>query len=243
MPDNKRNVLDRVAAGELSPEEALALLEHAAAPSAAVNPDTPLRVVIEADLGAVTVTADPNVRDAVAVGGHTIKRGAGEVRIEGAQGRGVLSDGRLLPRRGRKHALRVRMNPDLPLDVRLGAGSMHAEGLRGPLDIKVDLGTATLEDVTGPFDVRVDSGTVSVTGAVGAGTSRVACDLGTVSVRLARTSDVTVAASTDAGRITLPGRKGPAIVFGASAEAVVGSGAGRLELHAAAGTIAVTVDR
>lgn len=238
--------MERVASGEIAPEEALALLQHSgSAPTAEGSARSPIsRVVVEADLGAVVVVADSTVDDAVAVGAHQLRRAAGEVRITGARDRSILSDGRLLPRRGRHHALRVRMHPDLALTVKLGAGSISVEGLRARTGIEVDLGTATLELVEGPFDVRVASGNVSVAGLVVEGDSRISCDLGTVSVRLDPKSSVHITAATDAGRITLPGaRSRPAIVFGTTADAKVGAGDAQLDIRAAAGSISVKVDR
>jgi hypothetical protein len=82
MDDRKRQILERVASGEIAPEEALALLEHTR-PAATPGPDRPAvtRVVVEADLGAVAVVADDAVDDAVAVGAHELRRIDGEVRI------------------------------------------------------------------------------------------------------------------------------------------------------------------
>jgi hypothetical protein len=245
MDERRRQILKRVASGEIAPEEALALLDHTrpgpepAAPRTAVT-----RVVVEADLGAVAVVADESVDDAVAVGAHELRRVDGEVRITGARDRSILSDGRLLPRRGRRHALRVRMRPDLALAVKLGAGTIHVEGLSARTDIEVDLGTATLERNSGPFDIRVSSGSVSVAGLVDAGTSSISCDLATVNVVLDAGSSVRLTAATDAGRITLPGKRShPAIVFGTKAGAVIGAGAAQLDIRAAAGSISVKVER
>ena len=245
MNERQRQVLERVAAGEISPEEALALLGQS--PSAAGPPraDSPVRrVIVEADLGAVAIVADDTVQDAVVVGAHELRRTADQVRITGPKDRSILSDGRLMPRRGRRHALRIRMRPDLALSVKLGAGTVYVDGVEGASDIAVDLGTVTLEGVANPFDVHVASGSVSVSGLVAAGESRIDCDLGAVSVRLTPKSSVRLTAATDAGRITLPGtRSGPSIVFGTKTEATVGRGDAHLDIRAAAGSISVTVDR
>ena len=246
MEERRRQILQRVASGEIAPEEALALLDQSAAQPGSRDVERPRvsRVLVEADLGAVVIVADSTVDDAVAVGAHELRRAGAEVRITGARDRSILSDGRLLPRRGRHHALRVRMHPDLALAVKLGAGSISVEGLRGHTGIEVDLGTATLELVEGPFDVRVASGNVSVSGLVQNGDSRISCDLGTVNVRLNPKSSVHITAATDAGRITLPGaRSRPAIVFGTTAETKVGTGTAQLDIRAAAGSISVKVDR
>lgn len=246
MDERRRQILERVASGEIAPEEALALLDDARPrPGAQDTPRSPVsRVVVKSDLGAVVVIADDTVDDAVAVGAHELRRTGGAVRITGAKDRSILSDGRLLPRRGRRHALRVRMRPDLPLTVKLGAGTIHVEGLQARTDIEVDLGTATLDLAGGPFDVRVASGNVSVSGLVQRGESRISCDLASVTVRLDPASSVRITAATDAGRITLPGaRSRPAIVFGTKTEAVVGDGDAQLDIRAAAGSISVMVQR
>jgi hypothetical protein len=246
MTDRRRQILERVASGELTPEEAVALLDHARPQPETAGAPRPatVAVIVEADLGAVAIVADDTVDDAVAIGAHELRRAGNEIRITGTKDRSILSDGRLLPRRGRRHALRVRIRPDLPLKVKLGAGTVHVEGLQARCDIEVDLGTATLEQLGGEFDVRVASGNVSVAGLMQSGTSSISCDLATVNVRLQPKSSVRVTATTDAGRITLPGaRSRPAIVFGTKAEAVVGGGDAQLDIRAAAGTIAVKVER
>ena len=245
MEQRRRHILERVAAGEISPEEALALLAQAAPPAPADPRLTAMRkVVVEADLGAVAIVADDTVEDAVAVGAHELRRLDSEVRISGPRDRSILSDGRLMPRRGRRHALRIRMRPDLPLTVRLGAGTVHVEGLRAAADIEVDLGTVTMERADDPFDVRVSSGSVSVAGRIQRGESRIGCELGAVTVRLDPASSVRLTAATEAGRIMLPGKQNrPAIVFGTRAEAVVGPGKGQLDIRASAGSISVTVER
>jgi hypothetical protein len=245
MDERRRTILERVAAGEIAPEEALALLGQASPPQAGPTRRSAMRrVVVEADLGAVAIVADDTVDDAVAVGAHELRRIDGEVRVTGTKDRSILSDGRLLPRRGRRHALRVRMHPDLALTVKLGAGTVHIDGLHGRIDIEVDLGTATLEHTSGPFDIRVASGSVSVACRPVEGSSRISCDLGSISVRLDPKSSVRIIAATDAGRVTLPGTKNrPSIVFGSRSEAVVGDGTGELDLRAAAGSISVKVER
>ena len=245
MQERQRQVLERVASGEISPEEALALLGQPPATTPRTPTDSAVtRLVIEADLGAVAVVADATVDDAVVIGAFELRRTGDQLRVTGPKDRSILSDGRLLPRRGRRHALRIRMRPDLALSVKLGAGTVYAEGLQGASDIAVDLGTVTLEGTAAPFDVHVASGSVSISGVVTAGQSRIDCDLGAVSVRLGRPSNVRVTAATDAGRITLPGdRHGPSIVFGTQAEATVGRGDAHLDIRTAAGSISVTVDK
>ena len=245
MEERQRQVLERVASGEISPAEALALLGQTSATDGARGVNSSVRrVVVEADLGAVAIVADATVADAVVVGAHELRRAGDQVRITGPKDRSILSDGRLMPRRGRRHALRIRMRPDLALSVKLGAGTVYVDGLQGPSDIAVDLGTVTLEGVTSPFDVHVASGSVSVSGLVANGESRIDCDLGAVSVRLSDTSSVRLTTATDAGRITLPGtRSGPSIVFGTKAEATVGRGDAHLDIRAGAGSISVAVDR
>lgn len=244
MDDRRRHILERVAAGEISPEEALALLGQAPAPTTNRAGSGIRRVVVEADLGALAIVTDDTVEDAVAVGAHELRRVDGEVRVTGPRDRSIISDGRLLPPRGRRHALRVRMRPDLPLAVKLGAGTVHIEGLKASADVEVDLGTVTLERVEQPFGIRVGSGSVSVSGLVSDGDSTINCDLGAITVRLESQSNVRLTAATDAGRITLPGtRNRPSIVFGTTAEAVVGKGEANLDIRTHAGSISVKVDR
>ena len=243
MSDRKREILARVASGELAPEEALALLGQPGpggerATGAAPN----LPVIVKADLGAVTIIGDPTVQDAVAVGAHVLRRTPDAIRIEGAHDGSVLSDGRLLPRRGRRHALRVRLRPDLALQVRIDAGTVHVEGMESTVDIEVDLGTAALEGVSGPFDIRVGSGSVSVMTLLTTGRSAITCDLGSVTVRLDPASSVAVTAATDAGRLVLPGQRSrPVISFGTTGEAMVGKGEASLDIKTGAGSVNVGV--
>src|SRR5207253_2195043 len=72
--------------------------------------------------------------------------------------------------------LNIRMNPELPLDVELMAGTLRVRGLRSPIRADVSAGSARVEGFAGPLDLSVATGSVHATGILTGGNSRVRCD-------------------------------------------------------------------
>lgn len=273
MSDLKRDILVQVKQGLISPEEAAARLEAIesapptpeSAPPGDVPraPDGPVeRLRIEAAFRTARVVGDPTVDTVVVEGPHVVRRSGGALLIEGdvaeqeeeeaARGRGAAfafsraNRPRVVIGLGsRPQPLTVRMNPSIPLEVVVSAGTLTVEGVRSEIRAEVSAGTVRIEGFASPLDVQVASGTVRASGVLDRGTSRVRCEAGSVRVNLERGSSVRVVAKAGLGKVTLPGLREPArgvLIGGGSQEAVVGTGAGLLEAEASIGAVAVTAD-
>lgn len=141
---------------------------------------------------------------------------------------------------GRRTPFAVRMNPDLPLEVDLNAGSLSVTGVRSSLRLDVGAGTLRLDGVAGPLTLTVTSGAVAVRGRITQGASRIRCELGKVAVQLDPGSSVRVTGRAHLGRVVLPGKE-PAFGAGLVEDtAVVGDGDATLEIETSAGGITVT---
>src|SRR5437879_5110279 len=147
MDDPKKEILNRVARGEVSPEEGAALLEDLAAgrvvTTAAPPGPTASRIRVRRALGSIIIEGDGAVREAVAIGRHGARRDGDTLVIEGDDESGEFAfvwAGRRQIRFGRpEHAqpLRVKVNPELPLEVETQAGTLRVDGVRGPIKASV----------------------------------------------------------------------------------------------------------
>src|SRR5205085_12459287 len=101
--------------------------------------------------------------------------------------------------------LRVRVNPDIPLEARVEAGPLTIRRVRGPIKARVAAGPLVLEGFESPIDVRVAAGKVSARGRLDSGVSTIDCDAGKVSLHLEHGSDVRVNASATLGKVDFGG--------------------------------------
>lgn len=272
MTPSRREILEQVASGVLSPEEADELLRaaaddatHAVAPSAANAPRVG-RVKVRAGFGAIVVEGDPSVVEADVEGLHQASHEDGTLVIHSdldpdVPGRFEFDVGRRRRGRGklgisvgpmvfgashrgrplRKSSLRIRMNPDLELDVRLDAGSLSLAHLRAPARVRMSAGPITIEDFTSPLDVSVNAGAIRAIGELTYGESRIKSDAGAVRLELLPTSSVRIVADTALGKIVLPGHDDASGKrFSSRREAVIGDGAATLRVETAMGSINVT---
>lgn len=207
------------------------------------------RVRINANAGVVRVKGDDNVREAIVEGSHTLERHDDELLIECAPllkafGRddpvGAYAAGPDRPRRrlrlgwlGDHQPIRVRMNPELPLEVELVAGSLAIDGVTGPIVANINAASASLRRVRGPIDCSISAGSLSISGVLGEGTSRVSSDMAAVSIKLEPGSDLRVRATTTMGRtdVRLP--------RGDGGDWVIGSGRGELLVHSTMSSVSV----
>ena len=249
MQDAKREILQKVATGAISAEEAAAELEAmeggaepaASAPLAAPPSGGIARVKIMAALGSVTVIGDESVLEAVADGPHTARRENGVMVIESDQdaiGTGFIFTG---GRFGFTRQVTIRMNPRLPLEADLDAGSLRVQGVRGPIKANIQAGSTRIEGFTEPIDLDIQAGSVRLSGRLTEGRSRISCQAGKVSVQLDRQSSVKIAARTSMGKITLPGTPSVTGWGDGTASAQVGGGAGSLEINSEMGAVTVEV--
>jgi hypothetical protein len=266
--DERRTILTDVAEGRLSPEEAAERLdalrgEPLREPPPQAKRASRIRVV--STIGMVSVVGDASVAEAMTDAAHRSRREGDTLIIESADdldaagvwcpprsGRGSRSAPPRSPLAfglgwgwawggmGRHTPLTVRMNPDLPLEADLTAGSLSVTGVRSTLRLDVGAGTMRLDGVTGPLTLTVTSGGVAIRGRITQGDSRIRCELGKVAVQLDPGSSVRITGRAHLGKVVLPGKE-PAFGAGLIEDtAVVGDGDATLEIETSAGGIMVT---
>jgi hypothetical protein len=220
-PASLRDLLAQVAAGELDPGEAARLLD--ADPSAPtldrrddVRAEAPVSALaIHAGGVKLTVVADPTVDTAVADGPHALRREGSVLVLDAPSEDGFRTTP---PPRflgwvptvwtgGRGQKVLVRVNPALPLTVEATACSVDISGLRAPLTLGGSASSIKVGDHTGALHGSLAMGSLEVVAVVDA-PSDLACELGSLDLRLMPGSDVTVAATSDLGEVKLPGAHG-----------------------------------
>lgn len=241
MTDAKREILRQVAAGDLSPEEAesrLAELDGGDRATATLEPAVTVRVVRIA--GAAEVVGDPAVKEAVAEGPHAVRREGGQLVIESRPGPGEgYTFGPLHLSTDAHRRLRIRMNPDLPLDAEIQAGSLRVQGLKSTIHADVSAGSAHIDGFVKPIQVKVQAGSINASGRLVEGESRISCEAGSVRVALAADSSLKIRARTTLGRLSIPGKVSRGVLGGEIQETVLGGGAGSLDIDSAMGSVTV----
>ncbi len=259
MTTDRRRILEQVAAGDLTPEEADDLLRGVteAPPTEALTSVT--KVVIRAGAGAMEIVGDDSVAQADVEGSHDISiegdtlviHGQMERSVPGAFAINVGRRGRRIRvghdgiQIGRKHfsALRVRMNPKLELDAELDAGPLSISGIRAPVRARLSAGPMTIERFEGPLDLSVNAGAIRAIGILTTGDSRIRSDAGAVRVQLDPSSDVHVKAHAALGKVSLFASDDDAERFGTDRrhEATLGAGTATLRVDTAMGSVHVSV--
>lgn len=246
MNDAKREILRQVAAGDLSPEEAEARLSELDRPAASesatstatLEPATGIKVVRIA--GSAEIVGDPGVREVVVEGPHAVRRESGQLVVES---RPEPSEGYVFgPFQFSTDAhrkLRVRMNPDLPLDAEIQAGSLRILGVKARIKAEISAGSAHIDGFRAPLEVKVQAGSVNATGKLTEGTSHISCEAGSVRVGLDPASSVRIRAHTALGRISIPGSAARGVLGGETHETVVGGGEANLEIDSSMGSVTV----
>ena len=239
-PD-RREILSRVAAGTITPEEAASQLDSLSSEEAESEPAI-RRVRVTRQLGTLEIVGDPNVKDAVAEGPHQARIEGDTMvidRYDADESAGFIFG---LARNIPNGRLLVRLNPSLALDVQVQAGNCRVRGVQGPIRADVQAGSATIEGFSGPFDFSVQAGSVKAWGCCDEGESRIACDAGSVNLHLERGSSVRVKARAHMGKVALPG---DATIAGsrASQDVTIGGGNGSLVIDSNMGSVKVTADQ
>lgn len=232
--------------------------EPASSTSAPPPPQPPpgggaARIRVICSIRTADVIGDPSVREAVAEGPHVARREGDLLVIEGQDdfGMGVQgfqfnwSDSRheRHMRMRRRHPgfrwgdiapLRVRVNPDLPLEVDASAGRLRIRSVHGPIRANVQAGAIDIADFRSPFDLNVQAGSVTARGRLDGGSSRVNCEAGGVRIALERGSSVRVTAHTTLGKVAFDGD--------ARSPWTIGAGDGTLDVSATMGSVRVSAD-
>ena len=238
---DRREILSRVAAGTISPEEAASQLDavHADERQAESSIRT-VRVVRQ--LGSFEIIGDPSVRDAVAEGPHHARIEGDVMVIEGgtSDGPGGFMFG--LGRNLLRDAVLIRMNPALGLDVQVQAGDCGVRGVEGPIRARVQAGSATIDGFASTVDFSVNAGDLQATGRLDSGDSRIACKMGSARLHLERGSSVRIKSRNSLGDIELPDRSSETGGTG-NGDFIVGAGAASLAIETTLGSVKVTTDR
>src|SRR5216684_261054 len=141
-------------------------------------------------------------------------------------------------RAGRANAfgetLTIRMNPTVPLVARVQAGNVRIDGIHSALTAEVQAGNCRVNDFRGPIRLRVVAGNVEASGRLDSGASSIRCNMGEVRVSLARRSSVTITARTTMGDVAI---EGEGITHSGSNQAMLGDGAGTLEIDCTLGSV------
>ncbi len=238
---DRREILNRVAAGTMSPEEAAAQLDsinHGEDDQQAIH-----GVRIVKRLGTVEIIGDPAVRDAVAEGRHRARIDGDLMIIEGETGDEpgsfITRTWLGFPEHMSGDRLVVKVNPSLAIDLHVQAGSARVRGVDGPIRADVQAGSATIDGFSNPLNLTVQGGSIHATGRLADGESRIACDAGSVNLHLERGSSVRVNARAHLGKVTLPGEAG---ARGAQ-DVTIGDGAASLVVETTMGSVNLTADQ
>lgn len=251
MSEDLRAILEDVAAGRLSAEEASSAIRGLTADVATVADEQEVgRITIKAGAVRLTIIGDDSVAQAVADGPHTMRHEGdtllidtntteGEYTAEAPRSAFITWVGQMINRVGA--SVRIRVNPDLPLQVLLVGGVLELSGVRAGASIGVEAGSAQVSG-SGPllFDVASGSGRVDWTFT---GQSRVRADMGSVGVTVRPDSDVVLTADSSLGQAVVRTHQGneTAPQGAATTPVTVGAGTGRLTVSARMGAAQVTI--
>jgi hypothetical protein len=257
-------VLQSMGSGHASPDEAIGLLLAEAASPTKTATAVSTREKVDAvrvvgTFRTLRVEGDPSVHAAVAEGPHEVRTRDGVMIFEeysDPDEPGFVVFGPRFRRRIRgtvafgggkeftigQHVpseLRIRMNPDLPLEIDMTAGTARVRGVSGPVRATIAAGSARFEDIHSPFVAAVDAGSLNVRGKFDRGHSEIRCTAGRVRIELEKGSSVRVTARATLGKISLPEGKDWQGIGGGRREVTVGAGDGTLDIEATTGAAIV----
>ena len=194
----------------------------------------------------VRVIGDDTIATVAVSGPHSLRRRGDRLEVisedePNATSRGFIlgkipRSGEDLRRLGLGEALTVRVNPAIETSVELTGGSLNSVGVPYFDTVRVTGGLTDLRDITRVSDMLVQAGGASLHGDFRGGRSRVRVETGNLNVALTPTANVTITASARLGGVSWPDGGAKLDEF------VAGNGAGRLELNAFVGRIAVRQD-
>lgn len=261
MNDDLRDLLNRVASGEISPEEAESTLNRAGTAAKAdataheAIPEQPApepvrRISVRGSAVRLVVVGDPSVDTAIAEGPHRVSHVGDRLTVhsdlrvgeyEAEAPKSTFATWLSTANRAGS-TLRVRVNPDLPLDVLNVAGSLELSGMRSATSVGVEAGSARLHDGAGQLTLSVASGSADVEWQF-QGECSVSTDLGSARLTLLPGSDVSVKAEATLGLATI--RLADGTTIKATPEGhppvVAGTGAGTLAATTRLGSLVVSV--
>lgn len=202
------------------------------------------KVVIRGVGRRVRVIGDASVATVSATGPHVLRRTGRvlEVTSDGEVGPSFGSFSIVRPPRSVEDLrtlatgkeLVIKVNPNIPVDVEVTAGSLTTQNVPVLGKVRVTAGGANLEGVIEVSDALVQAGSATVRGDISQGRSRVRVESGSLTIQLGEKSNVAVKADTQLGRVSWPGEQA-----GSIDEYVVGNGAARLDIGVVMGHASV----
>ncbi|HNV11865.1 MAG TPA: hypothetical protein PKN27_11110 [Propionibacteriaceae bacterium] len=235
---------------EAEPVEAEPVVAEPVAEAEAPRPRTKGldRVIIRSTGRRVRLVGDASVATLSVEGPHVLRRTGNVLEVTSDGDLGPSIDGFSFIRPPRSlddlrqvtvalgKELYVRVNPSIPVDVEVTAGTLSSHKVPTLGKVRVTAGSAGLHDVEEASDVLVQAGSATVEGPLQRGRSRVRVESGQLTVTLTEGANVTVRAEAQLGRIAWP-----ADVQGSVDEYVIGNGSGRLDVGIVMGFAAIKV--
>ncbi len=206
------------------------------------------RIVVRSTGRRVRIVGDAGVATMSAQGPHVLRRNGSilDVSSDGDLGPSIDGFSLLRPPRslddlraitlGIGKELYLRVNPAIPVDVEVTAGSLTTSALPVLGKVRVTAGSASLSDVVEVADALVQAGSATIRGPISHGRSRIRVESGQLSVHLAEDANVTVRAEAQLGHVSWPSEGGTID------ELVVGNGAARLDIGVVMGYASVRLD-
>jgi hypothetical protein len=244
-------VLARVAAGELTPGQALDLLgpderaDEQAPPPAAGVPGKIRRIVLQTSARAIQISTDPSVAEVSVFGDHEMRRSGDSLVIESPSalddraGRYSLaaSIARAIPQIG--SALEIRMNPALVLEGDLSAAAIKMQGAPAGLRLRLLASSLKIAGYVGSVDI--DASSSSIKGEMTLyGQNRIDCESSSCKLSISEKSDITIRAQNQLGKLVLPTSVTKGSITGAErVESVIGRGRGSLAIDATMSSVII----
>jgi hypothetical protein len=240
-PENSelRQLLTQVADGSLDPHEAAGRLPE--------GDGVIRRLVVRMSAAKLVLIGDPSVTGATVEGRHVARRERDTLVVtteEDEEVGGFAFDspmrrfGRMIKGPHNPHKIAIRVNPNLPVDLVVSAGSVVASGLHGGLKFACDAGSIKAHECSGQLDGRVATGSAALDWLLESGNCRLRCELGTIKVNLHPRSSVAVRARSEMGTVDLGNQK-QISGAGATGEWTMGAGDARLDIDVSLGTVKV----
>lgn len=244
-----QEILDDVAAGRISPERANALLagSDVADPGSGFGGGERSGRVTNIRLRAVgrrvRVIGEPFLTTLSVEGPHVMEQ-QGDTYL-------VTSDGELVPSLDKfqlrvpsvrevqerlvdlTRELVVRVNPKLPLELDITAGSLTVERVPRITSMRMTAGSAKVRDIIGPIDVHLQGGSITLEGPISRGDSLIKIEQGQLNLNLTDGASVQVLLDGNLSRMIWNGESGGA------ATRVVGAGAATLRLESIMANVVV----
>lgn len=193
------------------------------------------RIAVRAVGRRVRIIGDPAVATASAEGPHVLRRNGAVLEITSDGDLGPSFDGFSILRPPRSFddiralglgkELVLRVNPSIALDVEVTAGHLTCTDVPYLGKVRLTAGGAEVRGLAQASDVLVQAGSATLAGAIASGRSRVRVESGQLTIELADSSNVTVHADAQLGRVTFSGAH-----TGSVDELVLGNGSARLDV-------------